>query len=165
MCMTNRDKAARVRLVITDIDGVWTDTGVYYSANGEELKRFSIRDGMGVELLRNKGIPVAIITGEGSPSVIKRAEKLQITEIHLSIKRKVGLLKDICNRYNLTEENIAYIGDDVNDKEIMNSVGFSACPSDAMPAAKECADYICTEKGGFGAFREFADYILSCQEI
>lgn len=163
--MTNRDKAARVRLVITDIDGVWTDTGVYYSANGEELKRFSIRDGMGVELLRNKGIPVAIITGEGSPSVIKRAEKLQIKEIHLSIKRKIGLLKDICNRYNLTEENIAYIGDDVNDTEIMNSVGFSACPSDAMPAAKECADYICNEKGGFGAFREFADYILSCQEI
>ncbi len=153
--------AHRIRLLLTDCDGVLTDGGVYYSARGEEMKRFSIRDGMGVERLRKLAdIEVGIITGEKSGPVIKRAEKLQITELHLAVKDKVAVLDEILARRNLTAEQVAYIGDDTNDLEIMGRVGLSACPADATHFAQQVADYICANSGGHGAFREFAEFII-----
>jgi len=154
-------KANKIKLVLTDNDGVLTDTGVYYSPKGEEFKRFSIRDGMGVERLRNEvNIETGIITGETSGSVRKRAEKLEITELHLGIKEKDKIFHNILKNKNLLAENVAYIGDDYNDLEIIKLVGLSACPVDAMPAIKELADYICTNKGGNGAFRDFAELLI-----
>lgn len=156
-----RNKLRKVKFVLTDCDGVLTDTGVYYSDRGEELKRFSIRDGMGVERLRKLlGIETGIITGELSGSVKKRAEKLKIEEIHLGVKNKLDILNKIKLTRDLRTDNIAYIGDDVNDFEILQQVGFSACPNDALPKIKKICDYICENKGGNGAFRELAELII-----
>ncbi len=162
--MSVNEKAKHIKLLITDCDGVLTDAGVYYGENGEVLKKFNIRDGMGVERLRKSAnIETAIITGEISPSVAKRAEKLKITELHLGIKDKLQVLIQIMVNRNLTKNNIAYIGDDVNDIEIMQNVGLTACPSDAISFTKEIADYICENKGGEGCFREFAELIIAAQ--
>ncbi len=159
-----KEKAARIKLLLTDSDGVLTDNGVYYSADGEKMKRFSIRDGMGAERLRKLcNIETGIITGETSPSVIKRAEKLAITELHLGIKDKAGVLYEILERKNLRADEVAFIGDDVNDLAIMALTGFTACPSDAMIQVRRKVDYICENKGGDGAFREFAEFIISSQ--
>ncbi|MES2730221.1 MAG: HAD hydrolase family protein [Bacteroidota bacterium] len=162
--LTIREKASKIRLVLTDSDGVLTDNGVYYSAQGEEMKRFSIRDGMGVERLRNCQIETGIVTGEMSPSVVKRAEKLQITELHLGIKNKAAQLQEIMQRKQLKAEEIAFIGDDTNDLEILQLVGLSACPADAMEFNKQVVDYICITNGGQGCFRELAELIIEAQD-
>lgn len=156
-----QNKIAKIKLVLTDCDGVLTDTGVYYSEHGEVMKRFSIRDGMGVERLRNLvNIETGIVTGEFSESVRKRAEKLKIKEIHLGTKDKVLLLNKIIKSKKLKRENIAFIGDDMNDYEIMQKVGLTACPKDAMQDIKQISDYVCKNRGGYGAFREFAELII-----
>jgi 3-deoxy-D-manno-octulosonate 8-phosphate phosphatase (KDO 8-P phosphatase) len=155
------EKAAKIKLLLTDCDGVLTDGGVYYGENGEVLKKFNIRDGMGVERLRTLvNVETGIITGEVSPSVKTRAEKLKITELHLGIKDKTAVLTEILNRKNLKADEVAYIGDDTNDLEIMKLVGLSACPADAMNFNINIAHYVCENKGGEGAFREFAEFII-----
>lgn len=155
------EKVKKIKLLLTDCDGVLTDTGVYYSPDGELLKRFSIRDGMGVERLRKIcNIDTGIITGENSEVVAQRAKKLQIKELHLGIKDKPKLLNTILERTNLKLENIAYIGDDYNDLEVLQSIGLSAAPKDAMPEIKKQVNYICKKKGGNGAFRDFVEFII-----
>src|SRR5471030_3277308 len=112
------EKLSRIKLLLTDCDGVLTDGGVYYGEAGERLKKFNIRDGMGVERLLNLAdVTTGIVTGEFSPSVIKRAEKLKIIELHLGAKDKPAVLKEILSRLNLQPEQVAFIGDDVNDLE------------------------------------------------
>ena len=156
------ERAKKIKLVLTDSDGVLTDTGVYYSDEGEVMKRFSIRDGMGVERLRNiQGIETGIITGELSGSVVKRAEKLNIIYLYRGVKDKKALLSEILSGLKLEKENIAFIGDDVNDIELINEVGLSATPSDGTIFVKDIVHYICENKGGNGAFREFAELIIS----
>ena len=156
------EKLSRIKLLLTDCDGVLTDGGVYYGADGEELKQFNIRDGMGVERLRNfANVTTGIITGELSPSVIKRTEKLRITELHLGVKDKPGVFKEILNRLNLQPGEVAYIGDDTNDLEVMKLAGLTACPADAVSFVKEIADVICEAKGGQGCFRELAEMIIA----
>ena len=154
-------KAAKIKLLLTDNDGVLTDTGVYYSIRGEELKRFSIRDGMGVERLRDLAkIPTGIITGEISGTIKKRAEKLQITELYIGVKEKHKLFGKILKKNKLQPENVAFIGDDMNDYELLKMVGLSAAPADAVESIRNIVDYVCTNKGGNGAFREFAELII-----
>ena len=156
-----RRKIAKIKLVLTDCDGVLTDTGVYYSDQGEVMKRFSIRDGMGIERLRNLvKIETGIVTGETTGSVKKRAEKLKIKELHLGCKDKAAVLQEILKRKKLKAENIAFIGDDMNDFEIMKKVGLAACPGDAIAEIKDISDYICKNRGGYGAFRELAELII-----
>jgi 3-deoxy-D-manno-octulosonate 8-phosphate phosphatase (KDO 8-P phosphatase) len=159
-----KKRAARIKLVLTDSDGVLTDTGVYYSEQGEVFKRFSIRDGMGVERLRNLvGIETAIITGEESGSVKKRAEKLKLPFLYLGIKDKHACLERILQETNLQLENLAYIGDDMNDLEILHAIGekgLTAAPSDALPAIRAIVHYVCKVPGGYGAFRDFAERLL-----
>jgi 3-deoxy-D-manno-octulosonate 8-phosphate phosphatase (KDO 8-P phosphatase) len=157
-------KASRIRLVLSDCDGVLTDGSVYYGAQGELMKCFNIRDGMGVERLRNlAGIETGIITGELSESVKRRSEKLQIKHLELGCKDKAAALTSICQNTSLTAEQIAYIGDDVNDIEVMKRVGLSACPSDAVIEVRQISNYVCHQSGGRGAFREFAELILNAQ--
>jgi YrbI family 3-deoxy-D-manno-octulosonate 8-phosphate phosphatase len=156
------NRAKKIKLVLTDVDGVLTDTGVYYGAEGEMLKRFSIRDGMGSErLLKICNIETGIITGELSPSVAKRAEKLKIKELHLGIKNKIEILRQIVTSRNITFEEIAYIGDDVNDIEVLEKVGLAVCPADAMDEVKKKVHYICAKNGGQGCFRELAELIIN----
>jgi 3-deoxy-D-manno-octulosonate 8-phosphate phosphatase (KDO 8-P phosphatase) len=159
-------RAARVKLVLTDSDGVLTDAGVYYSERGEELKRFSIRDGMGFERLRNAGIEVAIITGETSPSVARRAEKLHARAL-LGVKDKAGRLEQVFAELKITAGETAYIGDDVNDLGAMAAIaphGLVGAPADAVPEVKRVVHFTSTRDGGHGAFREFAEWILVLAE-
>jgi YrbI family 3-deoxy-D-manno-octulosonate 8-phosphate phosphatase len=156
------EKLSRIKLLLTDCDGVLTDGGVYYGAAGEELKKFNIRDGMAVERLRNfAGVTTGIITGELSPSVIKRAEKLKITELHLGVKDKPAVLKEVLDRLNLKPEQVAFVGDDTNDLEVMKLVGLSVCPADAISFIREIADIVCESTGGNGCFREIAEMIIA----
>jgi 3-deoxy-D-manno-octulosonate 8-phosphate phosphatase (KDO 8-P phosphatase) len=160
-----RFKAKQIKLLFTDCDGVLTDGGVYYSSKGEEMKRFSLRDGMGVERLRNLvHVETGIITGENSDIVLRRTEKLKIQEYHPGVKNKLEKVKEIINQHGLKYDQIAYIGDDYNDLEIMKCVGLSACPSDAISILLEIADVVVKNKGGFGAFRDFAEIIINCQQ-
>ncbi|MFT3766731.1 MAG: HAD-IIIA family hydrolase [Minicystis sp.] len=155
-------RARRLKLVVTDCDGVLTDTGVYYSERGEELKRFSIRDGMGFERLRDAGLSIAIMTGELSGSVARRAEKLKARAL-LGVKDKATYLETVLAEMQLTVGETAYIGDDVNDVAVMRAVaahGLVGAPADAMPEAKAMAHYLTAVPGGHGAFRDFAEWIL-----
>lgn len=156
--------ASKIKLLLTDVDGVLTDTGVYYSENGEEMKRFSIRDGMGVERLRKVvNVETGIITRENTDIVASRAKKLKIAELHLGSMEKDETLKEIIERKKISAEEIAFIGDDTNDMEILSKVGLSACPNDAMPQVKKICKIILDHKGGNGAFREFAEIIIEAK--
>lgn len=153
-----------IKWLFTDIDGVWTDCTIYYSARGEEMKRFSYRDGMGAERLRKlTSINIAIITGENSEIVTRRAEKLQINTVFLGIKNKKEIIERFLIENNLKWSEIAYIGDDVNDLDSMLLAGLRACPADAIDEIKATSDYICEKKGGEGAFREFCEYLINTQ--
>ena len=159
--MELKNKIEKIKLLLTDADGVLTDAGVYYGVDGEMLKRFSIRDGMGVErLLQICNIETGIITGELSGSIVKRAEKLNIKELHLGAKNKIVVLEQILKSRNISLDEVAYIGDDVNDLGVIEQVGFSACPIDAMDEVKEKVHYVSTQKGGNGCFREIAELII-----
>ena len=158
-------RAAKIKLLLTDVDGVLTDTGVYYSANGEELKRFSIRDGMGIERLRElAGVETGIITRENSGIVESRARKLKIEELHLGVIEKGKTFDEILSRRNLTAEEVAFIGDDTNDIEIMGKAGLTACPNDATIFAKNVSDIIVKSRGGYGAVRDFAELIITAKQ-
>lgn len=157
-----KNKARKIKLLLTDCDGVLTDGGVYYSAEGEALKKFNLRDGMGVERLRNIcQIDTGIITGENSPIVARRAEKLQIKHLYLGIKDKVNCLHQVLAFTQYEADEIAYIGDDLNDQGVLKMAGLSATPADAYSLIKETVDYICSLPGGHGAFREFAEMIIT----
>ena len=156
-------RARRLRLVLTDSDGVLTDGGVYYSDSGEALRRFSVRDGMGVERLREAGIATAIVTRERSEPVARRAEKLALPVLFLGVHDKAAQLPAILQDTGLALDALAYIGDDVNDLGILAAVaaeGLTGAPADAMPEVLACCHYACAARGGHGAFREFAEWIL-----
>lgn len=160
-------RARRVRLVLTDSDGVLTDAGVYYSERGEELRRFSVRDGMGVERLREAGIATAIVTRELTGAVARRAEKLALPHLFAGIHDKAAHLPEILRATGLPLAALAYIGDDVNDLGILAAVGaegLTGAPADAMPEVLSICHYTCAARGGHGAFREFAEWILRFQE-
>jgi 3-deoxy-D-manno-octulosonate 8-phosphate phosphatase (KDO 8-P phosphatase) len=158
-------KASKIKLVITDVDGVLTDTGVYYSAKGEELKRYSIRDGMGMERLRKLvDVETGIMTRENTEIVTSRAKKLKIEELYLGVLEKEKTFDEILLKKNLRAEEIAYIGDDTIDVEIMKKSGLSACPNDATKFAKDVADVILESKGGNGAFRDLAEIIIEAKQ-
>ena len=154
------DRAMGIKLILTDVDGVLTDTGVYYGPDGEAFKRFSIRDGMGVELLREAGIETAFLTRENSPVVRARSEKLKLPYYFPGVIDKGSFLQTVLEQTGLGVENLAYIGDDVNDYGIIKEVGLSASPADGMKEIRDAVDYVCKNKGGNGAFREFSELII-----
>jgi YrbI family 3-deoxy-D-manno-octulosonate 8-phosphate phosphatase len=148
------------KLIATDIDGVWTDGGMYYSENGEELKRFNTYDSAGVVFAHLMEIPVAIITGEPSLAVKRRAEKLKVDYCHTGVKDKLPVLKGICAALGITLAEVAYIGDDINDIAILRSVGYAACPANAPEYVKKISGRVLVKRGGEGVFREFVEGIL-----
>lgn len=151
-----------IKLFLTDCDGVMTDGGMYYSEKGDELKKFNTLDGMAFELLRNKGVKVGVITGETTNIVKNRAQKLKMDELHMGVKNKLEVVTSLCKKYNITLNQVAYIGDDINDYDILCSVGIAACPANAMSKILDCPGIIKLKKeGGKGAVREFAEIILS----
>ncbi|HET6900763.1 MAG TPA: 3-deoxy-D-manno-octulosonate 8-phosphate phosphatase [Vicinamibacteria bacterium] len=156
-------RARRVRVVLTDCDGVLTDGGVYYSEDGEAFKRFNVRDGMGVERLREAGVLTAIVTRELSGTVSRRAAKLGSLRVYAGVVDKAAHLPWILDDLAVGMTEVAYIGDDVNDLGVITEVhahGLTAAPSDAMPEIIDAVHYRCRRAGGFGAFRDFAEWLL-----
>ena len=155
-------RARRLRLVLTDCDGVLTDGTVYISGRGEALKRFSLRDGMGTERLREAGIETVIITRERSPIVARRSEKLRLLLVQ-GVRDKRAALPRVLQRASVVPREIAFIGDDLNDLPALQEVaraGLTAAPEDAQPAVRRVVHYRCRARGGQGAFREFAEWLL-----
>ena len=157
------NSAKNIKLVGTDIDGVWTDARMYYSADGDIIKSFSTYDGMGVQLLREAGIPLIIMTGENTEIVAMRAQKLGIDRIFQGENEKLKRLKEVCAELDITLGEVAYIGDDVNDLDILRAVGISAMSPNSPILDQFSPDYLTNRSGGNGAFRDFVDFILSQQ--
>ena len=153
-------RASKLKLFCVDVDGTLTDGGMYYSQDGELLKRFDTRDGMGMHLLRENGIILAILTAEDSRIAQSRAAKLQIDEVHVGVKDKEQCMETILNRLGVGWDELGYVGDDLNDLGIMRRAGFSACPNDAAPEVVQDALYVCRKAGGSGAVREVCDLLL-----
>lgn len=152
----------KIKIFLTDVDGVLTDAGMYYSENGDELKKFNTKDGKGIELLRNAGIKTGIITSENTKIVENRANKLRIDYLYQGVTNKVKIAQEICTRENIGLNQVAYIGDDLNDLELLNSVGLSACPNNAVDQVKQIKGIrILNRIGGDGAVREFVDFVLN----
>jgi N-acylneuraminate cytidylyltransferase len=149
-----------IKLLAMDVDGVLTDAGMYYSENGDELKRFNTRDGMGISLLQREGVIIAIITGENTEIIERRSKKLNIKEVFQGVKDKKEIIISLCGKYNIEREEVAYIGDDINDLEVIKFVGLGATVADGMKVVKEHSKYVTSLKGGEGAVREFCEYIL-----
>lgn len=156
----SREVLQQIRLFATDVDGVLTDAGMYYSESGDEWKKFNTRDGMGIKLLQKAGLITAIVTQERTRLVARRAEKLAIPELHQGVFDKLSVIRDMAIRHGLSLKQVAYIGDDVNDIDALKAVGLSAAPADSLPQVLEIVDYVCRQKGGEGAVRELADMIL-----
>ena len=147
-------------MLAMDVDGVLTDGGMYYSEMGDELKKFNTRDGMGIKMLQFAGIVTAFITKEKTAIVERRGRKLAVPEIHQAADDKLPVLTRVIEKYGLRLDEVAYIGDDVNDLQTLLAVGFSAAPADAMPSVLRVVHYVCKKRGGEGAVREVADLIL-----
>jgi YrbI family 3-deoxy-D-manno-octulosonate 8-phosphate phosphatase len=158
-------KLAKVRLLALDIDGVLTDGGMYYSVNGDEMKRFNAHDGQGIWMLQRAGIKIAFITREKSEIALRRAEKLKVREVHLGVLDKLSVLRQISAKNGIDMDHIAYIGDDFPDLEALEQVGFSACPADAVFEIRSSVDYVCALKGGEGCVREISDEILKAKKF
>jgi len=148
------------KLVLTDIDGVWTDGGMYYDQTGNEWKKFHTYDSAGVLFCHKLNIPVGIITGEETEIVKRRAEKLKVDYLFQGVSNKLTIAKDLCKKLNIDLNEVAYIGDDLNDIELLKAVGFSAAPASAPDYIKSIVHYVTAKSGGEGAFREVVETIL-----
>ncbi len=155
-----RNLLREIRLFATDVDGVLTDAGMYYSESGDEWKKFNTRDGMGIKLLQKAGLITAIVTQERTRLVARRAEKLAIPELHQGVMDKLSVIRDMATRHGISLRQVAYIGDDINDIEALKAVGLSASPADGLAQVLEIVNYVCRQKGGEGAVRELAEMIL-----
>ena len=150
-----------IKLFATDVDGTMTDGCMYYAENGIELKKFNFRDGMGFKLLRDAGIKTAIITSEDTPIVKKRADKLKVDYLSMGTWEKLDFVENICKELNISLNEVAYIGDDINDIELLNAVGLKACPNNSVKKVKEIENIkVLSSKGGDGAIREFIELII-----
>ena len=158
-----RERARKVRLVAMDVDGVLTDAGMYYTERGDELKKFNTRDGMGVARVRAAGLKTAILTGESTQLVVRRGEKLKIDRIFIGVSDKLGCMASLLETLGLTLDQVAYIGDDLNDYELLCHVGLAAAVRDASRLPKSVAHLITEAKGGEGAVRELCEIILEAQ--
>ena len=155
----------KIKLVITDIDGVWTDGGMYYDSHGNELKKFNTSDSVGVMFLKLLEIPIAIMTGENVPIVSNRAKKLQIKHVFLGVGNKLKIASDFCEQLGISLDEVAFIGDDINDIKLLRAVGYSACPENAPDYVKKQAQHTIPVKGGKGAFRAFVEQLLKENQL
>ena len=147
----------KIKMLVMDVDGTLTDGRIYIGADGEIMKAFDVKDGYGIVQLRKNGILPVIITGRKSTIVEKRAAELGISELHQGIHDKLNKLKEVAEKYNIKSEEIAYIGDDLNDLVCLNYCSLTACPEDAVEEIKRSVLYVCKKAGGRGAVREFID--------
>ena len=156
-----REKLSKIKLLILDVDGVMTDGGMYFTESGDQFKKFNTKDGMAIIHLTKKGFQVGIISsGFKGVAVQKRAEMLGIQYCTVSREPKMDTLKAICESLNIGLENVAMVGDDINDLEVMKNCGIAACPRNAVGSVKSEADIILSLNGGDGCVREFIDHYI-----
>lgn len=148
------------KLILTDIDGVWTDGGMYYDQTGNEWKKFHTYDSAGVLLAHKLNIPVGIITGEDTEIVRRRAEKLKVDFLFQGIKDKLSVALELCTKLGIRLEDVAYIGDDIPDVGLLTAVSWSAAPFNAPDFIRKKVKYVTKIRGGEGAFRDFVEYLL-----
>ena len=160
-----KEKCKNIKIVITDVDGVLTDGSRIYDSNGESLKIFHNHDGMGINILLRNQVPTVIITKEKNQIIEKWSKKMNVAKLYQGILKKESILDELCSFYDISPIELAFIGDDVNDIDLLKLVGFSATPSDGIFEAKKICDYTCKSLGGNGAFREIVDLIVNSQKL
>lgn len=152
----------KIKMLIMDVDGTLTDGRIYIGAKGEMMKAFDVKDGYAIaQILPEKNIIPVIITGRMSDIVVERAKELKITELYQGVSDKLKQLQVLKEKYKISQEEIAYIGDDINDLECIKYCGITGCPSDSIEIIKKQVDYVCNSDGGRGAVREFIEWIIS----
>jgi len=162
--VTASERARKVRLLCVDVDGVLTDAGMYYGPDGEVLKKFNTRDGMGLERVRQAGILVAIISGEDSAIVHARATKLKIDDVFRGAKNKRQAIDTLCQKHGLALDEVAFIGDDMNDLPALECVGLACAVADAVEPVKAVAHYVTEQRGGNGAVREVCELLIAAHD-
>lgn len=150
----------QIRMLLTDCDGCLTDGGMYYSENGDELKKFSTLDGLGLGLMQETGVVCGIITGENTKLVQRRAQKLKLDILKMGVKDKLAVVRELCAENGITLEEVAYIGDDINDRALLEKVGFSASVPGAVDEIRNMVDYVARRPGGSGAVRDVIEYLF-----
>jgi YrbI family 3-deoxy-D-manno-octulosonate 8-phosphate phosphatase len=157
----DKSRLAKIKLLVLDIDGVMTDAGMFFTENGDQIKKYNSKDGLALRALDKFGVEAAIISSGFKPNMVKsRAELLKIKHVYVGNDHKIDVLNKWCDQLKIALEQVAIIGDDINDLSIMHAVGFSACPADAVNVVKDTADLVLTKNGGNGCVREFIDYYL-----
>jgi 3-deoxy-D-manno-octulosonate 8-phosphate phosphatase (KDO 8-P phosphatase) len=146
--------------LVLDIDGVITDSSLYYGPEGELMKVVSARDGLGMALLRDAGIPMAVVSGRASPTVTARLEELGVSAIEFRRMDKAAAFQTVCSTWGISPDRVAAIGDDIVDVPMLRRAGFSTAPADAHPEVRRVVDHVCVEDGGRGAVRELCEIIL-----
>ena len=157
------DKAKKIKLLILDVDGTMTSGVIYYSSNGSEMRGFHVQDGLGLKLLRQSGIAVAVISAKNSDSIRKRLADLKIEHIYLGQENKLPAYEELKQKLNLQDDQIAYMGDDLPDLPLMRRAGFAISVPNASDIMHQHADYICNRKAGKGAVREACEVIMHAQ--
>ena len=151
-------QAHKIKFLVLDIDGVMTDGGMYYTEAGDQFKKFNTKDGMAIKVLLSKGYHVAFLSSGSQETIVKnRAKTLGVERVYVGSRPKLQVLIEWCREMDLSMENVAYVGDDINDLEVMDAVGFSGCPADAVEAIKLKANVVLNRKGGDACVREFVD--------
>jgi 3-deoxy-D-manno-octulosonate 8-phosphate phosphatase (KDO 8-P phosphatase) len=161
--LDGKARALRIKMIIMDVDGTLTDGALFVLPDGEEVKSYNVRDGLGILLAHLAGFKTAIITGKTSRALEKRAEKLRIDELHQGILDKKPVLEAILAKHGLKNEEAAYIGDDLGDLAVIKTVGLAGAVADAHPEVKKNCHFISQQSGGRGAVREFIEFILDAQ--
>lgn len=156
-------RLAGLKLLSLDTDGVLTDGGMYYTDAGDELRKFNVKDGMGMRMVRGAGVEVVIITASASPAIAHRGNWLGLEHVYLETRDKFAALVELCDKLGIDLDQVAHVGDDVNDIPVMEAVGCPISVNDAMPAAKAAAIYVTQKNGGQGAVREVCEMILAAK--
>jgi 3-deoxy-D-manno-octulosonate 8-phosphate phosphatase (KDO 8-P phosphatase) len=159
-----RDRMRRVRLVLLDVDGVLTDGGLRFGPRGDEGRRFHVRDGTAIKLALSAGLPVGILSGRRAEAVRHRAEELGLPEIHQGRREKLAAWREILDRRDLADADVAFMGDDVLDLPLLRRAGLAACPSDASAECLDAAHWVATRAGGAGCVRELLEAVLRAQD-
>ncbi len=157
-------KLRDIRLLVCDVDGVLSDGKVFYSANGDEIKNFNIKDGLGIKLLQKLGIEVAIITGRDSPMVARRAQELGVSKLYQGKRNKIASFEELLSELALCDAQVAYAGDDLPDLPLLKRCGIAIAPADAAPQIRQIADIVTQQKGGEGCVREFVDLLIDSRD-
>lgn len=152
--------ARDIRVIVSDVDGVWTDGKIIYVGDRSEVKEFNVRDGLGAKLAQRAGIEIVLLTSRSSPALVRRAKELGITELHQGAANKLTVCTEILQKLSIGFESVLYIGDDLPDLAPMMRAGLSAAPSDAAPEVRQAAAWKLDSRGGFGAFRELVERLL-----